>query len=250
MRQLGRAVKEGLVEDFDNREALLEICSFDSTQDPDKPTTLRDYLGRMPDGQAHIYVATGDSRTQVQNSPHIEAFRAKGYEVLILTDPVDEMWIDSIGEFDGTPFQSITKGEIDLDTDKTQNAETEQEFAALLAWMTETLSDNVKQVRLSNRLTTSPACIVGDAYDMTPQLEKMYKAMGQAAPPVKRILELNPTHPLVSGLQAAHTERGATPELAELAEVLHGIALLAEGGELPSPARFLSLVTERLRKTL
>jgi molecular chaperone HtpG len=249
-REFGRAVKEGLVEDPDNREAILEISSFDSTHDPDKPTTLRDYLGRMPEGQEHIYVMTGDSRSMAENSPHMEAFRAKGYEVLILTDPVDEMWVDSIGEFDGKQLQSITKGEIDLDTDKEKNAEDEQEFAELLSWLTETLSENVKQVRLSTRLTTSPACIVGDTNDMTPMLEKMYRAMGQNVPSVKRILELNPTHPLVSGLRAAHAERGATPELAELAELLHGVALLAEGGELTDSARFLSLVLDRLRKTL
>jgi molecular chaperone HtpG len=249
-REFGRAVKEGLVEDPDNREAILEISSFDTTHSTDKPTTLRDYLGRMPEGQTHIYVMTGDSRSMVENSPHMEAFRAKGYEVLILTDPVDEMWVDSIGEYDGKQFQSITKGEIDLDTDADRNTENEQQFAELLSWMTETLSENVKQVRLSTRLTTSPACIVGDTYDMTPMLEKMYRAMGQDVPTVKRILELNPAHPLVSGLRTAHAERGATPELAELTELLHGVALLAEGGELTDSARFLTLVLDRLQKTL
>ncbi|WP_158891382.1 molecular chaperone HtpG [Amycolatopsis anabasis] len=255
-KEFGPAVKEGLVNDFDNRETILEIASFDSTHDAEKPTTLREYVERMKEGQEHIYYLTGASRSIIENSPHMEAFRAKGFEVLVLTDPVDEMWVDSVNEFDGKHFQSIAKGQVDLDTEEEKkSAESERDqqqkdYADLLSWLTKKLEENVKEVRLSSRLTTSPACIVGDAHDVTPTLEKMYRAMGQELPPVKRILELNPAHPLVSGLRKAHAEREDDSGLADTAELLYGMALLAEGGELSDPSRFMRLLADRLAHTL
>ncbi|MEN3608462.1 molecular chaperone HtpG [Plantactinospora sp. ZYX-F-223] len=254
--EFGKAVKEGLLDDFDNQNTILEISSFASTHDPEKLTTLAQYVERMKEGQTDIYYSTGESRTMIENSPHMEAFRAKGYEVLLLTDPIDEMWVSSVPEFDGKKFQSIAKGQVDLDTDEEKEgteAEREQQqkdFADLLGWLTTQLGENVKEVRLSSRLTTSPACIVGDAQDMTPTLEKMYRAMGQDMPAVKRILELNPTHPLVTGLREAYGQRKDDPTVAETAELLYGMALLAEGGELGDPARFTRLLAERLARTL
>jgi molecular chaperone HtpG len=255
-KEFGTAVKEGLVGDFDNREAILDIASFASTHDAAEPTTLRQYLARMKEGQDHIYYLTGGSRSTIENSPHMEAFQAKGYEVLILTDAVDEVWVDSVNEFSGKQFQSIAKGQVDLDDEdekKTAESERDQQqkdFAPLLSWMTKTLEDNVKEVRLSSRLTTSPACVVGDAHDVTPTLEKMYRAMGHDMPSIKRILELNATHPLVSGLRKAFDERKGDAGLAETAELLYGIALLAEGGELSDPPRFTRLLADRLAHTL
>ncbi|MET1074209.1 MAG: molecular chaperone HtpG [Umezawaea sp.] len=247
----GAAVKEGLLDDVDNREAILEISSFSSTHDAEAPTTLKDYVARMKDGQTDIYYLTGDSRSIIENSPHMEAFQAKGFEVLVLTDPIDEMWVEAVSGFDGKQFQSIAKGEVDLDEkDDEKAAEAKKDFADLLAWMTTTLTEDVKEVRLSTRLTTSPACIVGDAHDITPTLEKMYRASGQEMPKVKRILELNPTHPLVSGLRTAHGERAEDEGLAETAELLYGMALLAEGGELTDPSRFIKLMAQRLERTL
>ncbi|HEX5542595.1 MAG TPA: molecular chaperone HtpG [Micromonospora sp.] len=254
--EFGRAVKEGLVDDVDNRDALLEIASFTSTHDAEGLTTLREYVERMKDGQADIYYMTGESRPMVENSPHMEAFRDRGYEVLVLTDPVDELWVERVGEFDGKPLQSIAKGQVDLDTEEEKkNAEPEREqqkkeFDGLLSFMRTTLQEEVKDVRLSSRLTTSPACIVGDEQDLTPTLEKLYRAMGQDVPPAKRILELNPTHPLVTGLRKAHEQHAEDGVLAETAELLYGMALLAEGGELTDPARFTRLVAERLTRTL
>ncbi|WP_409182455.1 molecular chaperone HtpG [Amycolatopsis sp. VS8301801F10] len=246
--EFGRAVKEGLIDDPENREQILEISSFASTHHAEKPTSLRDYVSRMKEGQEHIYYLTGDSRTTIENSPHLEAFRAKGYEVLILTDPVDEMWADAVSGFDGKTFQSVAKGEVDLGDETTE--EKKAEYSDLLKWMSATLSDTVKEVRLSSRLTTSPSCIVGDAGDLTPTLEKMYRAMGQELPPVKRVLELNPEHPLVTGLHKAFAEHPEDASLAETAELLHGMALLAEGGELSDPSRFLNLVADRAAKAL
>jgi molecular chaperone HtpG len=255
-KEFGRAVKEGLINDVENRDSILEIASFESTHDPEQPTTLRQYMERMKDGQQHIYYMTGESRAVIESSPHMEAFRAKGFEVLLLTDPVDEVWVEPVGEFDGKRFQSIAKGQVDLDTEEEKKAaeaerdQQQKDFAALLAWMTTTLQADVKEVRLSSRLTSSAACLVGDAYDVSPTLEKMYRAMGQDMPHTKRILELNPTHPLVSGLQKAHEERKDDAGLAEAAELLYGMALLAEGGELSDPSRFIRLLADRLARTL
>ncbi|MGH3709018.1 MAG: molecular chaperone HtpG [Pseudonocardiaceae bacterium] len=254
--EFGRAVKEGLLGDIENRDAILDVASFSSTYHAEQLTTLREYVERMKEGQENIYYMTGESRLIIESSPHMEAFRAKGFEVLILDDSVDEMWVDSVREFDGKRLQSIAKGQVDLDTEEEKKtAETERdqqqkEFSALLAWMTTTLQENVKEVRLSSRLTTSPACIVGGAYDVTPTLEKMYRAMGQDVPHVKRILELNPTHQLVSALQKAHGERKDDPGTVEAAELLYGMALLAEGGELSDPSRFIRLLADRLARTL
>jgi molecular chaperone HtpG len=247
--EFGAAVKEGLLNDADNRDTILDIASFASTH---SETSLREYVERMKEGQEHIYYLTGPSRAAIENSPHMEAFRAKGYEVLLLTDPIDEMWVEAVPAFDGKNFQSIAKGQVDLDTEEEKKAADEQQkdFASLLTWMTEALSDNVKEVRLSARLTTSPACIVGDEHDVTPTLEKMYRAMGQAVPPIKRILELNPSHPLVSGLRKAHEERKEDAALGETAELLYGMALLAEGGELSDPPRFTRILADRLAHTL
>ncbi|MBV9057938.1 MAG: molecular chaperone HtpG [Pseudonocardiales bacterium] len=255
-KEFGRVVKEGLVNDLENRDSILEIASFESTSDPEKPTTLRQYLERMKDGQQHIYYMTGESRAIIESSPHMEAFRAKGFEVLLLTDPVDEVWVEPAGEFDGKRFQSIAKGQVDLDTEEEKKAaeaqrdQQQKDFADLLAWMTNTLETEVKEVRLSSRLTSSAACIVGDAHDISPTLEKMYRAMGQDMPHTKRILELNPTHPLVTSLQKAFDERKDDPGLAETAELIYGMALLAEGGELSDPSRFIRVLSDRLARSL
>jgi molecular chaperone HtpG len=254
--EFGRVLKEGLLDDPDNREAILDVVSVPSTNDPQEQTTLRGYVERMKDGQSDIYYMTGETRSMIENSPHMEAFRAKGFEVLILTDPVDELWVERVGRFDDKPLQSIAKGQVDLETDEdreTAQAEREQrtkDFAALLTWLGEKLGDEVKEVRLSSRLTTSAACIVGGEHDITPTLEKMYRAMGQELPQIKRILELNPGHALVTGLREAHEKGSDSEALAETAELLYGTALLAEGGELKDPARFTKLLADRLARSL
>ena len=254
--QFGRVLKEGLLSDFDNQDALLRLCSFASTHSEEEPTTLVSYVERMKDGQEQIFYATGETREQLLKSPHLEAFMAKGYEVLLLTDPVDEVWVGAVSEFDGKPLQSVAKGEVDLDTEdeklaqRAEREEREKEFAELLSWLTETLSEHVKEVRLSTRLTESPACLITDALGMTPALARMYQASGQVVPVGKRILELNPNHPLVTGLQRARKDRSEDPAVAETAELLYGTALLAEGGALEDPARFAGLLADRLARTV
>ncbi|MBB3665300.1 MULTISPECIES: molecular chaperone HtpG [Prauserella salsuginis group] len=248
--QFGTCVKEGLVTDPDSRQDILDIASFDSTRSADEQTTLAEYIERMPEGQEHIYYLTGRSREMVEKSPHMEAFTSKGIEVLILTDQVDEMWVDSGAEFQGKTFRSIAKGEVDLDgdgegDDSTDEA-TKEQFAGLLEWLRETLSDEVKDVRLSSRLTTSPACIVGDEGDLSPELVRIYRQLGQPLPDVKRILEINPEHALVTGLRESHATNADDPSLPEVAQLLYGTTLLAEGEELPDPHRFAQLLAGRL----
>ncbi|MUM27547.1 molecular chaperone HtpG, partial [Mycobacterium sp. CBMA295] len=258
--QFGSVLKEGLMQDPDNQGTLLRLSSFASTHSDDELTTLAGYIERMKDGQGQIFYATGPSREQLLKSPHLEAFKAKGYEVLLLTDPVDEIWVDAVREFDGKPLQSVAKGEVDLDsadekaTHEAERHEQEREFSDLLAWLKETLSDDVSEVRLSTRLTESPACLITPTFGITPALARMYRASGQDVPVGKRILEINPDHPLITALQRAHKNHSADSptagNLAETAELLYGTALLAEGGELADPAKFATLLAGRLARTV
>ena len=184
--QFGKVLKEGLLSDHDNQETLLAVSSFASTHSEEDPTTLAEYVERMKDGQTQIFYAAGESRQQLLKSPHLEAFKAKGYEVLLLTDPVDEIWVGIVNEFDGKPLQSVAKGEVDLDSDEetstAEREEQEKEFADLLTWLKDTLTEHVKEVRLSTRLTESPACLITDAFGITPQLARLYQASGQDVP--------------------------------------------------------------------
>lgn len=250
--QFGAVLKEGLMSDTDNRDTLLRVSSFAST-DSDELTTLPEYVERMKEGQEQIFYATGQSREQLLRSPHLEAFMVKGYEVLLLTDPVDEIWVGSVPEFDGKPLQSVAKGEVDLDSEEDSEAEREEQqkdFAELLSWLKETLSEHVAEVRLSKRLTESPACLITPTFGITPALARMYRASGQSVPAGKRILELNPKHALVIGLQQAHKDRADDPSLADTAELLYGTALLAEGDVPEDPTKFAGLLAERLARTV
>ncbi|WP_292990409.1 molecular chaperone HtpG [Mycobacterium sp.] len=254
--EFGKVLKEGLMRDFDNQETLLEISSFASTHNEDQLTTLAEYVERMKDGQRQIFYATGETPQQILNTPHLEAFKAKGYEVLLLSDTVDEIWLGSVTEFDGKPLQSIAMGDVDLDTEEekseheAERKEQEENFADLLTWLSETLGEHVKEVRLSTRLTDSPACLITDAFGITPSLARIYRATGQDVPVGKRTLEINPTHPLITGLQQAHKDRGDDPTNGETAELLYGAALLAEGNSPEDPARFADLLANRLARTV
>ncbi|MFE7979450.1 molecular chaperone HtpG [Streptomyces shenzhenensis] len=253
-REFGAVLKEGLITDTENREAICAVATFAGTHGDDRPTTLQEYVERMKDGQDDIYFITGESRQSIENSPHMEAFRAKDIEVLLLTDPVDEVWVDAVGEFQGKRLRSVAKGEIDLGTDdEKSDGEKEkqtEEYAGLLGWMKERLDEDVKDVRLSSRLTVSPACVVSDTGDLMPALENMYRAMGQEVPATKRILELNPDHLLVRGLNQAYTAREDRSGLVASAELLYGLAVLAEGGRPKEPGRFVKLVADALERTL
>ncbi|GAA4673249.1 molecular chaperone HtpG [Gordonia humi] len=248
----GRVFKEGLVNDSDNAQAILKASVFASTRSETEPTRLADYVTRMADGQDVIYYMTGESRTQLEASPHLEAFAAKGIEVLLLSDPVDEVWVTAVPEFDGKKFVSVAKGVVDLDGDDADTADEAQneEFSPLMDWLGETLADDVSSVRLTSRLTDSAACLVGDEFSMTPQLEKLYRASGQPVPHSKRILELNPDHALVTSLRAKFDETEDHSALADAASLVYASAVLAEGGELANPAAVAKLIAAQLTESL
>lgn len=252
----GRVFKEGLVNDVDNRDAVLKASVFASTHSDEELTSLADYVGRMPEKQDSIYYMTGESRQQIESSPHLEAFRAKGIEVLILADPVDEMWVGAGLEFEGKQFRSVAKGAVDLDgIDGDSDAddaddEKAKDFEGLLTWLGEALSDDITEARLSKRLTESAACLVGDDFSMSPQLEKLYRASGQEVPKTKRALELNAAHPLVAGLNKAFGATTDHQSLIDTARLVYGMALIAEGGELDDPAAFARLLAATLTDSL
>ncbi len=254
--EFGRVLKEGIYEDHENQEALLDISFFHSTRGEGELITLRDYMDRMKPGQDQIYYLTGDTLKTVENSPHLEVFRDKGYEVLLLTDPVDEIWVQSVMEFEGKSFQSVAKGTAEVGDAEEKKAEEEalkekeQQYQSLLECLKAKLDEQVKEVRLSSRLTQSPSCLVGSPSDMTPQMEMMLKAMNQEVPKTKRILELNPNHPIMSRLQELYSAKADDPALGDYAYLLYGQALLAEGSPLPEPARFSRLISNLMVGTM
>jgi molecular chaperone HtpG len=248
--EFGRVIKEGLYEDHENQSALLDITYFTSTHSPTELTTLRDYVSRMKAEQTEIYFMTGESRQIIESSPHLEAFKSKGYEVLLFTDPIDELWTQSVFEFDGKRLHSVGKGTVDLGSEEEKKAaeearkEHEKEYFSLLECLQGKLTDEIQEVRLSNRLVQSPACLVGNASDMTPQMERLLKSMNQEVPKTRRILEINPNHPVMSKLQKIYEANALDNKLGDYATLLYNQALLAEGSPIPDPAKFSALVSQ------
>jgi molecular chaperone HtpG len=240
----GRALKEGVVEDFESHDKLVDLLLFASSHDPEKLTSLADYVERMQEGQDAIYYMTGESREVIESSPHLEAFREKEVEVLYLTDTVDEMLVQGLTEYKDKKLQSAGKGRVDLGTEaekevkKKELDEKGETFEALLERMKTSLEDRVKEVRLSSRLTSSPACLVGGEEDVSPRVEKWLRQQQGDTPAQKRILELNPDHPIVTRLKAKFDVQENSEAVPEYAELLYGYALLAEGSEILDPGEF------------
>ena len=254
--EFGRVIKEGIFQDAKNRERLMDLALFKTTTSDGKWATLADVVERMPEGQDAIYYMTGESTAAVENSPHLEAFRAKGYEVLLLTDPVDEIWVQTAMQYKEKPLRSVGKGEVELGSEEERKKADEarkekaKEYKTLLEALEKRLDENVKEVRLSSRLTDSPACLVSGDFDMTPQLEQMMRAMGQDVPKTKRILELNPDHEVVEKLRGICETDGDDERIGQYADLLYGQALIAEGGKLPEGAGFTKRLTELMAKAL
>lgn len=243
-RELGRAVKEGVDSDWENRDALVKLLLFSSSRDADSLTTLKEYVERMPEGQKEIWYLTGASREQIENSPALEAFRDRGWEVLYLNEPVDELVAQSLTEFEGKRLRSAAKGAVELEDDaaKKEGAEeTKKEFEPFLDAMRKHLETWVKEVRLSGRLTKSPAVLVVAEHDHSPQLERLL-SVGRDGVRQRRILELNAGHPLVRTLRARFDADAADEVVKDYAELLLGWSLLAEGSEPHDAARFTRLV--------
>ena len=244
-KEFGRVLKEGVGEDFANKDKIAALLRFASTHaDTDaQVVSLKDYIARMQPEQEVIYYITADSFAAAQHSPHLEIFRKKGIEVLLMSDRVDEWLLGSLTDFEGKKLQSIAKGDLDLgklesDTEKEIHKKIEDEAKSLLERIKKTLGDQVKDVRVTHRLTDSPACLISDAEDLSGNLARMLKAAGQNTPETKPILEINPTHKLVKRLEAETSEA----VFSDLSLVLFDQALLAEGGVLNDPASFVKRI--------
>ena len=240
--EFGRVLKEGPGEDFANKEKIAGLLRFASTHaDTDAQTvSLADYVSRMQPEQEAIYYITADTFAAAQHSPHLEIFRKKGIEVLLMSDKVDEWLLGSLTEFEGKKLQSIAKGDLDLgklesETEKEAQKKIEEEAKSLIERVKTSLGDTVKEVRVTHRLTDSPACLVTGEHDLSGNLARILKAAGQKAPESKPILELNPEHKLVKRMKA-ETEAARFNDLAHL---VFDQALLAEGGQLEDPASFV-----------
>ncbi len=241
-KQYGQVMKEGPAEDFANRERIAKLLRFASTNSDTEEQTvsLEDYVSRMQEGQDKIYYVTADSFAAAKNSPHLEVFRKKGIEVLLMSDRVDEWLVSHLTEFDGKPLVSVAKGELDLgklsdEEDKKAAEEVESKYKELLERIRETLADDVQDVRISHRLTDSPSCLVLGEHDMPVHMQQLMKQAGHDVPVSKPSLEINPEHPLVT-----HLKQEQDPErFADWAHLLFEQALLSEGGQLEDPTVFV-----------
>ena len=246
-KEFGQVLKEGIGEDSTNQERIAKLTRFASTHSDsaEQVVSLVDYVGRIKEGQDKIYYVTGDSYTAAKNSPHLEIFRKKGVEVLLLSDRVDEWMLSFFPEFDGKSLVSVAKGGLDLgaladEAEKKEQKETEEQYKDLIERMKKALDSKVKDVRITFRLTDSPACLVADEHELSGNLLRMLKAAGQQAPDTKPILEINPQHPLV--LKLKYEDK----QFDDWATILFDQALLAEGGQLQDPAAFVKRINQML----
>jgi molecular chaperone HtpG len=244
-KEFGRVLKEGVGEDTANRERIAKLLRFSSTRSDreEQGVSLAEYVSRMKDGQDRIYYVTAETFLAAKNSPHLEIFRKRGIEVLLLSERVDEWLVANLSEYEGKPLGSVAKGELDLsklqtEEEKKEEAKQAGEHRALVAKLKDALGDKVKDVRVSARLTQSPSCLVADAHDMGGNLARILKAVGQKGPEAKPILEINPAHPMVKRLD------GEKERFADWSNLLFDQALLAEGGQLDDPAGFVRRMNE------
>ncbi len=254
-KEFGQVIKEGMHFDYANKEKLQELILFESTStEAGSFVSLKDYAARMPEAQKDIYYITGASRETLEQSPHLEAFRAKGYEVLFLTDPVDEWVVQSLTEYAEKQLKAVDRGDISLDSEEEKlkkekkREEAKKEFSDLISLMSDRLKDKVKEVRFSNRLTDSACCLVADEYGMNANMERIMKAMNQAVPESKRILELNPDHAILKAMASIQQKDASAAALADYADLLYDQALLTEGSTIKDPLRFTKLVSDLMVK--
>jgi molecular chaperone HtpG len=241
-KEFGRVLKEGIVEDASNKDKVAGLLRFASTHadNDEQVVTLKDYISRLKEGQDKIYYITADGFAAAKNSPHLEIFRKKGIEVLLLSDRVDEWMLSGLTEFEGKRLQSVAKGDLDLgsledEAEKEAQKQTEDTFKPLSERIQSILGETVKEVRVTHRLTDSPACLVSGEHDLSGNLGRLLKAAGQNAPSSRPVLEINPQHALLIKLNAETDEA----RFADWAHLLFDQALLAEGGQLEDPASFV-----------
>jgi len=245
-KQFGRVLKEGIHFDFSRKEQIADLLLFPSTKTgPDKYTTFDDYVNNMPIAQGEIYYITAKPDENVMQSPYLEAFYEKGYEVLVMTDDIDDFIMLDLQEYKGKKIKSVIKGDISLDkTDQAEKERSKEKFERLLAVIKEQLKEMVKDVRLSSRLKDSACCLVADEGGLDPQMEKLLKSMGQEVPSQKRILEINPSHRVFEAMNTLIAREGNEAIVKEYIELLYNQALLLEGSKIKDPAAFAKAIAK------
>jgi Molecular chaperone, HSP90 family len=252
--EFGPVLKEGPIEDFKNKDRIAKLLRFASTKtDGQQTVTLASYIENMQEGQDKIYYLTGSAYATVKNSPHLEVFKKKGIEVLLLTDHVDEWLVQHMPEFDGKSLQSVAKGDLDLDTGdkgeadkKAEDKKGDESLNSVIEQIKKTLDGKVKEVRISSRLTDSPACLVADEHEMGAHMERIMKAAGQKMPVSTPIFEINADHALIQRLK----DETDDDRFADLSHLLFEQALLSEGGQLEDPATFVHRLNKLLQSLL
>ncbi|MFL2909253.1 MAG: molecular chaperone HtpG [Limisphaerales bacterium] len=250
-KEFGKVIKEGIEVDPTNKDKIKDLLLYESSKTkPGEYISLKEYTERMIPDQKNIYFLTGDSRATVDNSPHLEVFKKKDVEVLFMTEPVDEFILPGFGEYSDKSLKSIAQGDIDLGTEEEKKIAEEQKkevtgkYKNLIKKIEESLKEDVKEVRLSNRLTDSPSCLVTDEGDINPQMERIFAAMNQPVPEVKRILEINPNHPVIEKMNKIFESDKKDSKVSDFSELLHNQALLTEGVAVKDPVRFSKLITD------
>jgi molecular chaperone HtpG len=241
-REFGRILKEGIPYDPSRKEKIADLLLFHSINKPsDSFITLGEYCDNMKNGQEEIFYITGISRKEAANSPYLEAFREKGFDVLIMLDEIDDFIMSSLGQYRGKKLKSVMKGDFKIDKDdKTIQKDAEKKFRSLLEMIKEQLKDHVKEVRVSSRLRDTACCLVSDEGALDPNMEKLLRAMGQEVPENKRILEINPSHPLFEAMNRLFEKEKKSAVLEEYIKLLYDQALLIEGSKPTDPATFAS----------
>lgn len=245
----GRILKEGVHFDFENKDKILELLLFHTTATKgQEPITLTDYRDRMSEDQQDIYYLSGENLEVLRSSPYLEAFTEKGYEVILLNEPIDEWVVQAVTEFKEKKLKAIDRGDLDLDGESQEKEEKGGESEGLLKAMQDRFSEELSAVRMSRRLKTSACCLVNEEHGMNPNMERIMRAMNQDVPPTKKILELNPDHPLIARLNALQ-EAGEEETVHNFMDLLYGQALLNAGADLKDPARFTRLVSDLMAKS-
>ncbi|HEY2233694.1 MAG TPA: molecular chaperone HtpG, partial [Candidatus Angelobacter sp.] len=254
--QFGKAMKEGVSSDYENKDKILPLLLFESSHDAKELTTLGDYVGRMKPEQKEILYLTGESRKVIENSPHLESVRQKGYEVLYLSDPVDELLVQHLHDFQEHKLKSVTKGRFEVGTDEEkkqaeeQIKQKEEEYKSFLEACQKKLDEYVKQIRVSSRLVDSPACLITEEHEYSPHLERLLQKGKGGGPKQRRIMELNPNHPIVQKLHERFKSNADDATLGDAIELLFELALVAEGSEIADPVRLNRLTLDLLQKAV
>jgi molecular chaperone HtpG len=245
--EFGAVLKEGIYTDPASKDKIAPLARYKTTKSEDKWVSLDEYVKNMKADQKEIYYITGDKLSALLNSPHLEKLKEKDFEVLLMTDPVDEWVVQSLNEYDGKPLKSAEKGDLDLDT---VDDEKKESYNALFGFIKGHLEANVKEVKPSSRLKDSVSCLSGDSGDMSAYMEKLLKASGQKPPDVKRVLELNMDHPVVEKIKAVFEKDRDNPELKKYSQLLFDMAVVAEGGKLDNPGRFSKMVGDLMSRAM